>query len=88
VAADPTIEQLRERIAAVDRSIVAAVNERLRLVAELKRYKEKHGISFLDPQREQWLFAHHAEANEGPLSEDGLRAFYAELLALTKRELA
>ena len=27
------------------------------------------------------------EENDGPLSEDGLRAFYVELLALTKREL-
>ena len=25
--------------------------------------------------------------NDGPLSDDGLRAFYVELLALTKREL-
>jgi hypothetical protein len=27
------------------------------------------------------------EQNEGPLSDEGLRAFYVELLALTKREL-
>jgi chorismate mutase len=86
VAADE-IERLRERLTAVDRSLVAGVNERLRLVAELKRVKDEHGIAFLDPAREQWLLDHLAGENEGPLTDEGLRELYAELLALTKREL-
>jgi chorismate mutase len=81
------IERLRERLAAVDRSLVAGVNERLRLVAELKRVKDEHGIAFLDPAREQWLLDHLAGQNDGPLTDEGLRELYTELLALTKREL-
>jgi hypothetical protein len=33
------------------------------------------------------MFEARVRENDGPLSETGLRAFYAELLALTKREL-
>ena len=84
---DPVVAGLREQIAAVDRSIVSAVNHRLELVALLLRHKDEHGISFVDTAREQWLLDHLSETNEGPLSDGGLSAFYTELLALTKREL-
>jgi len=85
---DPVVEQLREEISAVDRSIFDAVNRRLELVAQLKHYKDENGIAFVDPDREREMIARRVDENPGPLSEDGLRALYAELLALTKRELA
>jgi chorismate mutase len=81
------MDDLRARISATDREIVELLNRRLELVAELKRYKDEHGIVFVDPEREAQLYAERAAENRGPLSEDGLRAFYAELLALTKREV-
>jgi len=82
------MDDLRARISATDREIVELVNRRLELVAELKRYKDEHGIDFVDPKREAELFEERTRENGGPLSDDGLRAFYTELLALTKRELA
>ena len=84
---DGQIERLRERIAANDAAIVAAVNERLRLVAELWELKERLGAERLDPDRERRLRAQLAEANAGPLSDQGLDRLVGELLALTKREL-
>ena len=86
-ADDPRISELREQLADNDVKIVEALNARLALVAQLKRVKEEIGVDFLDPAREEWLFQHLARANRGPLSEDGLREIYTELLALTKREL-
>jgi 3-deoxy-7-phosphoheptulonate synthase / chorismate mutase len=87
-AADERVERLRTRIAANDAVIVAAVNERLRLVAELWQVKEQLGTERLDPDRERRLRAQLAEANAGPLSDEGLDRLVGELLALTKRELA
>jgi chorismate mutase len=81
------IDELRARIAANDREIVGAVNERLRLVAELWRLKDEHGADRLDLDRERRLREQLAGANSGPLSADGLDALVTELLALTKREL-
>jgi chorismate mutase len=84
---DPTVEALRERVAAQDRAVLDAVNERIRVVAELKAYKDAHGIGFVDPERERRLVAALVEANRGPLSEDGLRELFAFVLELTKREV-
>jgi chorismate mutase len=84
---DPVIEQFRERISEIDQALLATVNARLELVAELKRYKESKGIGFVDPERERALLAELAEANSGPLSEEGLRTLFEAVLALTKREV-
>ena len=81
------IARLRSSIDANDRVIVAAVNERLRLVTELWQRKREHGVDRLDPEREQRVRAGLAAANSGPLSAEGLDRLVDELLALTKREL-
>ncbi|HYZ76778.1 MAG TPA: chorismate mutase [Gaiellaceae bacterium] len=71
-----------------DRSLVEAMNARLRLVARLKRYKESRGLEFVDLQREEWMLNYLLRANRGPLSADGLRELFTEVLDLTKREVA
>ena len=81
------LEELRTQISAVDREIVALVNRRIQLVRELKAYKDANNIAFVDPERERQLFEDRLRENDGPLSDEGLRAFYGELLALTKREV-
>ncbi|MHB1243321.1 MAG: chorismate mutase [Gaiellaceae bacterium] len=87
-ADDPLIRQLREQLSDNDVKIVEALNARLKLVAQLKRVKEERGIGFLDPAREEWMLQFLTRANRGPLSPEGLREIYTELLDLTKREVA
>jgi chorismate mutase len=87
VTDDPLIKQLRQQISDTDRSIVDAINARLRLVARIKSYKESRGIEFLDPEREEWMLQYLARANRGPLSQDGLKELFEEILDLTKREV-
>jgi chorismate mutase/prephenate dehydratase len=84
---DPLIRQLRQQISDTDRSLVEAINARLRLVARLKRYKESRGIGFLDPEREEWMLQYLQRANRGPLSKEGLKELFEEILDLTKREV-
>ena len=80
-------DDLRARIAENDREIVARVNTRLGLVAELWQVKEQQGAPRVDPEREARLRESLAAANEGPLSPDGLERLVTELLGLTKEEL-
>ena len=84
---DPTVRRLRAEISGLDREILDAVNRRLELVADLRRHKEELGLPFVDPDREQELLDALVRANPGPLSSDGLRELFGELLALTKREV-
>ncbi len=84
---DPLIRQLREQISDADRTIIEAVNVRLKLVARLKDYKESRGMSFVDPEREEWMLNYLTRANRGPLSAEGLQEIFSEVLDLTKREV-
>ncbi len=85
---DPLIRRLRQEISDTDRAIVDSVNVRLRLVARLKSYKESRGIGFVDPEREEWMLQYLQRANRGPLSNEGLKELFEEILDLTKREVA
>jgi len=84
---DQLIKQLLQQISDTDRSIVDAFNARLRLVARLKGYKESRGMDFVDPEREEWMLQYLTRANRGPLSGEGLKELFEEILDLTKREV-
>jgi len=84
---DPVVGQLREQITDLDRAILAAVNERLGLVRELREHKLAQGWDFVDRRREESLLELLAVENPGPLSEAGVRKLFGDLLALTKHEL-
>jgi chorismate mutase/prephenate dehydratase len=83
---DPVVRELREQIAAADRELVDAINRRVELVRLLKAHKAERGLEFVDRAQEEKLVARLAEANRGPLSEDGLRELYRTLLEVIKRE--
>ncbi len=80
-------EEIRREITANDAAIVAAVNRRLQLVAELWELKARLGIDTIDPDRERLLRQALAAANAGPLSPSGLDRLVTALLDLTKDEL-
>jgi chorismate mutase len=85
---DPVVRRLREEISDNDLTIVNAINARLALVRRLRDYKASRGWEFVDQAREDWMLAYVTRANRGPLSAEGLREIYEELLDLTKREVA
>jgi chorismate mutase len=84
---DPYVLGVRREISDLDRSLVELVNKRLKLVAGLKRYKDEHGIGFVDLAREEWMLQYLQRANRGPLSEAGLAELYHHLLELMKQEV-
>ena len=86
-SSDSRITRFREQISDTDRAIVELVNKRLKLVAAIKDYKAGRGISFVDPDREQWMLTYLYRANRGPLSAAGLDELFREILDLTKREV-
>jgi chorismate mutase len=81
------IEELRARVAEIDRSLLEALNARLALVAELRDEKTARGLDFLDPEQERRVAQRLVDANGGPLTDEGVRELVEAVLALTKREL-
>ena len=85
---DAALDRLRALLATNDLALLDSVNRRLDLVHEIKQRKDELGVSFVDREREAWLLDHLRQANNGRLSEEGLREFFTRVLDLTKRELA
>ena len=84
---DPVVVDLREQISRADRELLETLNRRIELVRRLRDYKAERGYPFVDRAREESLLADLGNANEGPLSTDGLREFFTGMLALVKREV-
>ncbi len=85
---DPVVDRLRAEITQTDAEIVAALNRRVSLVAELHAHKRTEGYEVIDPAREERVLADVAMGNAGPISDAGLREVYGLLLPLCTREAA
>ena len=86
--ADPVVQTFRSEIAALDARLLATVNERIGVVAQLHRYKTEHGLPVRDPAREEEMLGYLRSINAGPLSPEGLAELYTFVLELVRREVA
>lgn len=84
---DELIQELRERIDAVDRALLGLVNERLELVHRIKERKLELGLEFVDPGREEAMLRDLQAVNSGPLSEAGVEQLLQTVLELGKRDV-
>ena len=79
------IRRLRRRIDALDRRIVALLNERARLARETGREKAAAGRRAIrDADREREILLRVTMANEGPLPQADLIALYRRLFTATR----
>lgn len=85
---DPVIQRHRAQIAELDLRILEALNQRIRLVKQLKDYKETQGLSFYDGAQEERVLSDLRQANRGPLSDEGLTETFKLLLTWSKHDAA
>ena len=84
-AESPELARLRRRIDALDRRIVALLNERADLGRDVGRAKHAAGRrSVIDRDREREVLLRVALANLGPLAQADLLAIYRRLIAATR----
>jgi len=79
-ASDPPADQRlaadRAKIDAVDRRVVALLNERAILVRDIGRIKQQSGAAVNDPTRVAEVLRRVAGANRGPLPHAQLQRIY------------
>jgi chorismate mutase len=80
---DLELRNLRCRIDLHDRQILRAVNERAKLVAEVRELKGEMGLPARDEAREAEIRARMNEWNDGPLTELGVGFLTRTLLRST-----
>jgi chorismate mutase / prephenate dehydratase len=79
------LRRLRRRIDALDRRLVALLNERAELARDVGREKERSGRrSIRDTEREREVLLRVTMANQGPISQADLLAVYRRLIAASR----
>lgn len=81
----PELRRLRRRIDALDRKIVALLNERAELGREVGREKAAAGRRTIrDGEREREVLLRVTMANTGPMPQADLLVIYRRLMAATR----
>lgn len=81
----PELRRLRRQIDALDRRIVALLNERAELARSAGRLKTIQGRRAIrDADREREVLLRVTMANQGPLGQADLLALYRRLIAITR----
>ena len=75
------LQTLRSRIDAIDRQLVNLLNKRTRLVLGIGKIKQASGEEIYAPEREEVVLQRIAKKNQGPLTEESLRAIYREIMS-------
>jgi chorismate mutase/prephenate dehydratase len=83
-APENEIERLREQIDAVDDEILARLNQRAELVAQVGRAKRAEGSAVYEPTRERRIAERLRAANPGPFPSAGLAPVFREIISATR----
>lgn len=75
---------LRDRIDALDRAILAMLNERAHCANLIGAVKKKIGLPIYMPGREQEVLDNVTGANTGPLANDAVRRLFERVIDETR----
>src|SRR5580765_65303 len=74
------LDEFRVSIDEIDRSIVALLNERTRVVEEIGRVKREAALPVYEPKREEMVYANITRANKGPITQDAVRRIFERII--------
>jgi chorismate mutase/prephenate dehydratase len=79
----PVLEEIRERIDAVDAEIHALINERARLAQTvgISKHADGHTVDFYRPEREAQVLRMALERNRGPLRNEEILRLFREIMS-------
>src|SRR5882762_7025321 len=78
---NPSLEDLRRQIDALDDQIVPLLNARALIVVQIGKLKQQSGVPIYAPDREKAVLEKVRKVNKGPLSNRCLEAVYRELMS-------
>jgi chorismate mutase len=70
----------REEIDALDRQLVALLNERTAIVEKIGEAKKEAEMAVYEPKREDAVYANIASGNHGPLTNDALKRIFERII--------
>jgi chorismate mutase len=79
------LAQCREKIDEVDRSLVALLNERTRVVEKIGQLKKEANLPVYEPRREDAVYSNVAASNQGPLTTEALHRIFERIMDEMRR---
>jgi len=80
-ATNPQLQALRDRIDAIDRELLGALNRRATLAQQVGELKQHEGSVVFRPEREAQVIDGLKAANAGPLSGDSIAPIWREIMS-------
>jgi chorismate mutase len=74
------LEEIRSAIDQMDRSLVALLNARARVVEEIGRVKREARMPVYEPNREEQVLANVSGANSGPLPNEAVKRIFERII--------
>ncbi len=74
-------QEIRDNIDRIDEQILDLIEERINCAKEMKRFKQKAGLSTYVPSREAFIFQRLAKVNNGRIELKSLKAIYREIIS-------
>lgn len=74
------LAECRRQIDAVDRKLLALLNERTQIVEEIGRIKQSLSLPIYEPKREDEVFRNVTDQNQGPLTSDALKRIFERII--------
>ena len=87
---DNSLQELRAQVDTINLQILELLNNRARLASQIGKVQQQLGTSFYDPSREAEMLTMLEQANNGPFSNETIKALFREIfrasLALEEKE--
>ena len=80
-----TIDELRDRIDALDEEIVALLNARAGCALAIGELKDQLGLEIYQPDRERAVLAHVRHVNRGPLDDEAIARLFERIIDEARR---
>ncbi len=74
----------RDRIDAIDRALVALLNDRAACATAIGRIKHDAGLPVYAPRREEDVLRNATDANDGPLPPEAVRRLFERIIDETR----
>jgi chorismate mutase len=74
------LAECRDKIDAVDRKLVALLNDRTRIVEDIGQIKQSLTLPIYEPKREDEVFRNVTRENQGPLTADALKRIFERII--------
>ncbi len=83
-AVAPALLVLRGQIDAIDRELLALLNQRMRLALQVGEVKKREGSAVFRPEREAQVIEGLKAANAGPLKNDSVAPIWREVMSAAR----